>query len=693
MQNKGLSRFYDFTRNHIFLANLFFIISGFTLAVLLISGNSLKDIIQLGILLALVLYVTFAQQVVMVALQEITRRKAIYSAILSIVLCHEITRLFFQNFFLLYFRGGVLPNRIKIFFDLFTISDQLKMNLIVFALVIAGIVSTFSLFLLLLYAFNRSKVLYHQLFDHSSKESESNPTLIPSHRNKKTRFWISVVLLVIMLTVMVLFASSQSFWYDELEWSIGKVAGMNFVEICRQLLKDGYNMPLFYWILAILYRIMPYGEIYLLLPNILFILVGITLLYRVSQQLGGENVAFYSLVISTITTILLVMGAWELRPYALLFCTSTLTLLAYLSRRQAENWVNILFYAGSIILLLFSHWFGAIVILSYGLMDVSLWVKRKIQFKSFLSYILAGLVFLPWVVMVFLRVEQDLSAYWASQPMIFDFFSVILFLLSYNWITFLYFILSCWILWFTFLKERRNHSPSPLTSAFIQLMYSILFVIGIDYLYSRYINTNGSVFVFRYFIVLLPHVVLLLACSTDIVMKNLYHIAKLWKIPQKMLLLICITLFLIIGVMNYSNAIQSIKSVFQPYRETAQFLTNQALSFQDNTLIITSSAGESWIDYYIQKRHFDLPENIASGNTIENFHSKMLYTSPISLIVKNGIETDSTILTTNEILRYEHLYLFQNNNYFEKQFMQWVSQYYQLKYTNKQLHLVLYSKK
>ena len=192
----------------------------------------------------------------------------------------------------------------------------------------------------------------------------------PNCKTSATYHIVGYTLLAMMAIVMLSLSSAQSFWLDELEWTIGKVANKSFAEITTQLLEDGYNMPLYYYTLAILYPLVPFGEVYLCALSIIFVLIGIIFTRLAAREIGGERLGFTALCIASLSSVLMIQGGWEVRPYAFYFCFSALTLWLWFRRTKNENRRNITAFGIAMTFLLYSHWFGVVLLAFYGISDL-----------------------------------------------------------------------------------------------------------------------------------------------------------------------------------------------------------------------------------------------------------------------------------------------------------------------------------
>jgi uncharacterized membrane protein len=417
---------------------------------------------------------------------------------------------------------------------------------------------------------------------------------------------LSGLALVFMTVFMLAFASEQPFWLDEL-YSIGIVHNADAISICRETLLGDVHPPLFYLMVSLFYRVMPYGEPYLLLLPIAFTIGGIVALSKTGKVLGGEDLGFFVLCVAVTSSILQRQGGWELRSYSMLFCFSSVTLLCYVKRLKEETNRNIVFYGLSLTLLLYTHYFGAILAFFYGLMDLYSWLRKKIAFKCILSYLLAGFFFVPWLVLVLIYNSRDvLDSFWPYPPKAAAPILSVAYLLSNSLICCFFFGVGALRILFGERRKSEEKRDAVALSVWRRLFGCILWVIATVFCYSKFINPRGGMYVDRYFFVVLPHVFLVTAYAAAVMCDALKHKSAFLRESFRCFLLL---LLLTVGVRNYYlSIIQS----SDPSREIAEFLSQDEKARSRDSLTIIADQGlftKGWLAYYFEKRGYETPPN------------------------------------------------------------------------------------
>jgi len=493
--------------------------------------------------------------------------------------------------------------------------------------------------------------------------------------DRKERIYTIVTIgaLICMTVFMLVFASEISFWFDELDWTIGIISGKTifndrlFTPMFRILWENVYNLPLYYVIMKPLYELLPYGETFLLIPSILFVILGIIITGKTGKIIGGIDTGFFTVCIAVSSAILITQGGWELRPYSITFCFSSLALLMYIRRLKTETNKNILLYGISLVLLLFCHWFGSITALFYAFTDLYLYIRKKISLKCIFAYILAGILFLPWFLMVVFHHSTDLFSYWAEVPRFSAPIRTVSYLLSDTKLYCLLFGIGFILILLKNIWGNKKETPN-VSKVWLFVSISILWTILPVYIYSKFINQNGSLYVDKYFFVIMPHIFLITAYGFS---KTFYDLQRsffyLYK-QKKYLYCITIALFCFTLFKSYQKTLYPWS---QPYRETAEYLSQDRQAFSTNSLIICSY-GSGWIEYYFNKRGLIIPDNVVAYDYDSN-------PTPLPrLFIDKGQYIQPILLSTEDILKYDRLYLFEVHGGFKETFINTIQQNYML---------------
>ena len=409
---------------------------------------------------------------------------------------------------------------------------------------------------------------------------------------------------------------------------------------------------------------------------------------KIGEKIGGEDLGFASLCIAATSYGLIYNGAFELRPYAFLFCFSALTLYIYICKLQSpQSRKNIILYAISIILLAYTHWFGCLMIAFYFITEVFLWIKKRNSISFIIPYVILGIFFLPWLILMLMNKTSDLTQYWAPVPSLNSLLEVVKFLLSKNSICIKLFYIAIFIIClYAIIKKKDMNKCYKYMCLFI---CSILWPLVIIYVYSKFLNPNGSLWVERYFFCVLPQMFIITALPiSELLHFKLFIDDKERKISinditinKSIIFIIVISIISIVGLKNYYNVRSSSMNYRQPYRQVSNLIANTPEAYQENTALMTS-AGKTYLTYYFEKQGYQLPQNVFVGSNENN----------IFQVVKNGKRHEVNV-KQDELLNYDVLYLFNVHIDFSKNLLNFVSKNYNLVKSDTKLKFYTYEKK
>lgn len=132
----------------------------------------------------------------------------------------------------------------------------------------------------------------------------------------------------------------------------------------------------------------------------------------------------------------------------------------------------------------------------------------------------------------------------------------------------------------------------------ILLEIPVLFFV-LNYFYSSCVNRAGSMWVQRYFTMILPQIIMICALEVEYL---IWHWSGKSRSTARAML---IGVGLFFGIQCWNNVAQKVSSEKEPYKEAADWLYNQtAMIYKPTTLVIDCedvNANRAWYSYYLTK--------------------------------------------------------------------------------------------
>lgn len=436
------------------------------------------------------------------------------------------------------------------------------------------------------------------------------------HIIRERPYFISRIFLVVLsFTVMLIFADDVSLWADDLA-TISFVSEEVSIRENINLILDEckYNPPLFYIIAWLWLRIAPYGTVWLKLPSIIFSCIGIWLCGTAAKKLQNDRAALIATIFSATSIFLVKYAAYTFRSFGLLFMLSPLLIISYYNRLKYSNRVRCHFIFGMLLaLLLYTNYICVLIFGFMGLYDCWLFARKKIRFNFVFSYIGAGALFLPLIAYTFTRMVESHKNFWPQTPSFSSLLTVVNLLgnnQKFNVILFIFafFIVSV----LPYSKKYESIFKTDFEKAVTIFLCAIcpIFVVGFSYIYSRYVNPSGSIFVTRYFISVLTPFVIVGAIAVEWIF-SLLEMTELRKCSY-------LITAMIVGCLLLTNLTDQVRLlsefagvINEPYRETIDYIHEQKDARLNNYLVIMTGYSGG---FYYYGTHGGKRENLNFGS-------------------------------------------------------------------------------
>jgi hypothetical protein len=431
---------------------------------------------------------------------------------------------------------------------------------------------------------------------------------------------------MIMMCSMVAVSGQCRFWGDELIPIEGAIQDSLYGMLLFVSTTEG-NGVLFDLILFFYYKIAPYGERWLLLlPEFLMALGVFSLGMCVKSLIGSRGGCFAAVIASTM--LILSHNGNNLRAYSLLILFMSLTLWMYFARLKSGSVRHTIIYGVCLAGLVYSYYLAALICMMLFLADVILCYRKIIKFKCLASYLIGGVIFAPWGVFWIKHWPNGTALAWAGKPSIVQVFDIISVMLDKNNIYIFVFCYGIAVLIMQIIKQKTIE----LNTAFPIFMCAVMIglFIGFMYFYSI-INTTGSLWVERYFIVILPMLIIVLSYAFD-------KISRLLESDRNS---VCISVCLILALSFYNipNHYKAVRAypdeIVYTLREAADWLLWQNDIYTPSVGVFHTVSLNAWRTYYVEQQGRRAPVNYITLDDSALEYEK-IYTVESHILLNNA---------------------------------------------------------
>lgn len=419
---------------------------------------------------------------------------------------------------------------------------------------------------------------------------------------------IALVAFCLMLRV----AGNASLWADELvKIAIVKNDLWTAMQYCvdMQLIAP----PLYTLCAWIWYQIVPFGERWLLLLSIIPTVIAVYVMGLIGEKLKGKSCGAIAACLLAFSMTIWGNVAFEFRNYAFVLVFSTLSLYCHIQKyKSGERKVWLIAYSVSLLGLAMSHYFGMLLCGLFFIADLYLYGVKQVTRRSAVSYTLPGTTSLLWLFLVYQTVLRykgtEAIANWYPVPTLLSIEGLLRYLSGNYQFSF------CLLLIGIACAIVNSRCMNPCRSDRVEIyqtfsLGAIVIVIGLLYIYGKYVNLKSTMWENRYFIILIPFVALLSALGVTSLFSD-------DNPAQKFCMRVSCVLIAMILVGNSLVAGGSCGVIWQPFREAADWLYMQSNEiFDPRTVIVTVSTDllkDGWTEYYISRQDRRDPLNVVS---------------------------------------------------------------------------------
>jgi len=446
---------------------------------------------------------------------------------------------------------------------------------------------------------------------------------------------VCLIISIVSLILMLLFAGNRSLWSDDMYTIYTAEKGIPFSENLARIFNDAHSSPPLFYLFSYLWmRIAPYGTLFLKLPSILFVTLGIFFCGLCAKSLKGDRAGIWASLFAGTSTFLIINGAYVFRVYGLLFFLVTSLTLIYIKRMKEANNERasiITLYGIAMAVLLYTFYFGVIIIGLIALVDLAFIIRRIVSKRILVSYLIAGILFFPFFIYAvrLFFISTEVISYFEQAPSIkialhslYAFFSGSIFVMLCFFVAVIMLLSRNFISLIDELISKQNRLAFQLI-AFIPVLTII-----IVFIYSRYINPSGSIFTNRYFISILPFLLVGSAIGFDILFDIIFTSFSN-SVKEKFFIFILVIFSIFLGDKAFFEVYRNPGTSSAPFEQAIEYIYKQSdAHLADSVLITNSESTNIAVQYYITHDGKRLPFNSVSfGAFIEesNLYNRVYF--------------------------------------------------------------------
>jgi len=235
-------------------------------------------------------------------------------------------------------------------------------------------------------------------------------------RRYEAAIWL-ILIMVIAAALRIKGLTFQSYWYDELFSAYISNPAHSFYDVVALTLAD-VHPPLYQLAMWGSYRTFGYTEWAGRLPSMFAGIIAIPTILVLGRELFSRRAGLYAAALAA-PNFYLVAFSQEARSYAFLYLFCCLSFFYFMRVLRHESWLNVVLYIVATILLLYTHYFGFVLLIAQGVIFsvyLVLWHgrKRKLLTRAAVSVGVVLATIIPLVPIII--GHAGIQEFWITQP-------------------------------------------------------------------------------------------------------------------------------------------------------------------------------------------------------------------------------------------------------------------------------------
>ena len=324
---------------------------------------------------------------------------------------------------------------------------------------------------------------------------------------------------------------------------------------------------------------------------------------KTTELIAGKRAGLIAAILVSVSAKLMISAGFELRSYGFLIFFGMCTIYYYFKKLKEDTMNNSVKYGIFLILTIYTHYMGILLIGALAAADIVIMIARKDNLKKLIPYAATGVVFAPWFILMLINKQKSITSFWPDKPTMPEIARVMRKLLDGHealfiilTVTFLYAICR----FMRFVLEEKKLSFRYI--ALLTLSWIVLALIGIVFVYSTVINPAGGFFVQRYFLELVPVMIIIIAVGI-IEAIDFLSAGKERELRYEISAVVMLFLVLYLGLINIRIVRDSSSKSSETFREAAAWVKAQDDLYTEGTAVVCSvnpRATAGFVEYYVR---------------------------------------------------------------------------------------------